>query len=441
MFSSLYLKARFFLVIAILVVLFLFAYSLPFLFFFAKAAVFISILAIIIDFSLLFRTKKGIFAVRSLPDKFSNGDQNPVFISLENRYPFVTTLEIIDELPFQFQLRNVLFKEKLDIHQQKNIQYELRPVERGEYHFGKLNIFCASPLGLLQKRYQFSESKMVAVYPSFIQMRQYELMAISNRLKEFGLKKIRRIGHSMEFEQIRNYNIGDDYRTLNWKATARRGELMVNQFQDEKSQQIYSLIDKGRVMKMPFEEMTLLDYAINASLVISNIAIKKGDKSGLLTFSKTVEQHLPAYKRGSQMRKLQELLYQQTTDFLESEYERLYAHVHRKITQRSLLLLFTNFETLSGLNRQIDYLRQLNKRHLLVVVFFENTELKQLLEQKASETTVIYQKTIAEKLAFEKRQIIKELQRHGIQSILTAPQHLTINTINKYLELKARGFI
>ena len=158
----------------------------------------------------------------------------------------------------------------------------------------------------------------------------------------------------MEFEQIRNYNIGDDYRTLNWKATARKGELMVNQFQDEKSQQIYSLIDKGRVMKMPFEEMTLLDYAINASLVIPNIAIKKGDKSGLLTFSKTVEQHLPAYKRGSQMRKLQEMLYQQTTDFLESDYERLYAHVRRTITQRSLLLLFTNFETLSGLNRQID---------------------------------------------------------------------------------------
>jgi len=338
-------------------------------------------------------------------------------------------------------LRNVLFNEKIDIHQQKNIQYELRPVERGEYHFGKLNIFCASPLGLLQKRYQFSENKMVAVYPSFIQMRQYELMAISNRLKEFGLKKIRRIGHSMEFEQIRNYNIGDDYRTLNWKATARKGELMVNQFQDEKSQQIYSLIDKGRVMKMPFEEMTLLDYAINASLVISNIAIKKGDKSGLLTFSKTVEQHLPAYKRGSQMRKLQEMLYQQTTDFLESDYERLYAHVRRTITQRSLLLLFTNFETLSGLNRQIDYLRQLNKRHLLVVIFFENTELKQLIEGKATEAKAIYQKTIAEKLAFEKRQIVKELQRHGIQSILTAPQNLTINTINKYLELKARGFI
>src|SRR5690606_40532545 len=123
--------------------------------------------------------------------------------------------------------------------------------------------------------FRVSQNKTVPVYPSFRQMRKYELPAISNRLTEFGIKKIRRIGQNREFEQIKEYVVGDDYRTINWKATARRGTLMVNTYQDERAQQVYAVIDKGRTMKMPFEGMTLLDYDINASLVISNIAIRK----------------------------------------------------------------------------------------------------------------------------------------------------------------------
>ncbi len=307
--------------------------------------------------------------------------------------------------------------------------------------FGAVNIFFESAIGFARRRYQFDNEQEVAVYPSYLQMHQYELLAISNRLQEFGLKKIRRIGHSMEFEQIRDYVSGDDYRTINWKATARRNDLMVNQFQDEKSQQIYSILDKGRVMKMPFEGMSLLDYAINASLVISNIAIKKGDKAGLLSFSDKATNMLPASRQSGQLRQIQEALYKETTDFWESDYEKLYSLIHRQISRRSLLLLYTNFETLSALHRQLPFLRRIAQRHLLVVVFFENTELKSLLEMPADTITHTYQKIIAEKFAYEKRLIVKDLLAYGIQSILTPPNMLTVNTINKYLELKARGMI
>ncbi|RKH49304.1 DUF58 domain-containing protein, partial [Corallococcus aberystwythensis] len=144
----------------------------------------------------------------------------------------------------------VLFQARLNPHETQAIRYELRPTRRGEYNFGAVNVFVLSPLGLLKRRYQFEKEKTVAVYPSFLQMRQYELLAATNRLTEIGVKRIRRIGHSMEFEQVRPYTTGDDVRTINWKATSRRTHaqgtaLMINAYQDERSQSVYCLIDKG----------------------------------------------------------------------------------------------------------------------------------------------------------------------------------------------------
>jgi len=192
---------------------------------------------------------------------------------------------------------------------------------------------------------------------------------------------------------------------------------------------------------MPFNELTLLDYSINASLVISNVALIKHDKAGIITFSHKTDSFLQAERKASQMQKIMELLYRQKTGFLETSYELLFSTVIRRINQRSLLLLFTNFETVASMHRQLPYLRQLAKRHLLVVIFFRNTELVSFIQKPATHTEQVYLKTIAEKFDFEKRLIVKELEKHGIASILTAPENLTVNTLNKYLELKARGLI
>ncbi|WP_138994674.1 DUF58 domain-containing protein [Larkinella sp. C7] len=443
-FRALYVSIRVWLLLIAFVLLFILAYVFPVLFPFVKLLLAVLVALCLLDGILLFRNptqRAAFFARRELPDRLSNGDENPVTIYLENRYSFPAKVEIIDEIPFQFQKRDVLFTATLKPNETKALRYELRPTKRGEYHFGAVNVYAMTPLRLLKRRYQFSQDKMVAVFPSFLQMRQYELLAISNRLSEVGIKKVRRIGHSMEFEQVRAYNRGDDVRTINWKATARRSDLMVNAFWDEKSQAIYCLIDKGRVMKSPFEGLSLLDYAINATLVLSNIALLKQDRAGLLTFSEQIGQLVPAERRPGHMQKILEVLYRQKTRFLESDYEALYTNLRRHIRQRSLLLLFTNFETVNALRRQLPYLRRMAKDHLLIVVFFENTELKTLLDRPANSTEEIYQKTIAEKFYYEKKLIVKELQQYGIQAILTAPQNLTADTVNKYLELKARGMI
>lgn len=393
------------------------------------------------DLLLLYLGKKTINGKRSVPEKLSNGDKNDMRITIENFYRFPAYCTIIDEIPFQFQKRDFNYHVTIPPFGSRMVGYTLRPVKRGEYNFGKLNIYVTGPLKLVKRRFVFDEGKTVPVYPSFLQMRKYELLAISNSLKEEGIKRLRKVGQSMEFENIREYVIGDDPRAINWKSTARRSQLMVNHFRDEKSQQVYSLIDKGRTMLMPFEGLSLLDYAINASLVISNIALQKQDKAGLITFSDKLSSVVPADRKMYQIKQILEVLYNQRTKWQESDYEMLYAQVRHNVKQRALLILFSNFESLSALYRQMPYLRKIARNHLLVVVFFENTEMSKLLHERPKDTERIYIKTIAEQFAYEKRQMVKELESVGIHAILTPPANLTVNVINKYLELKSRRLI
>jgi uncharacterized protein (DUF58 family) len=439
--KSFFLSTRFFLVAAILVIVYTLSYFLPQLLVISNLLLITVVFLLISDAFILYINRKGIHSFRSTPNRLSNGDDNEIKIFLENKYAFRISCEIIDEIPFEFQIRNISFNISIESGKTKIFTYNLRPVKRGEYNFGRTNIYTSSPIGFVKRRYQFEGTKIVPVYPSYIQMKKYELMAISGRLTEAGVKRIRRIGHSIEFDHIKDYVRGDDYRTINWKATARKTRLMVNHFDDEKSQQVYSVIDIGRIMKMPFDGMSLLDYAINSSLVISSIAMLKHDKAGLITFSNKVSNILPADKQARQMQKILEILYKQKTDYLESDYEILTSTILQKLNHRSLMLLFTNFETVNALQRQLAYLRRLSRAHLLIIIFFVNTELYSLIEKPAENVEEIYHKTIAEKFAYEKRLIVKELARYSIQSILTTPQNLSVNTINKYLELKAHGLI
>ena len=396
------------------------------------------LMAIVIDALLVYGKKKGMEAERIVSDRFSIGDDNKVFIRLFNHYGFPVRTSIIDELPVQFQERKWIKKIKLDGTAENRLEYILRPTTRGEYIFEDINVYVHAPLQLVKRRYIFQAQQVVKVYPSYVQMRRYQLLAVNNRLQEVGVKRTRKLGHSMEFEQIKEYVRGDDYRTINWKASARKGGLMVNNFTDERSQQIYCLINKGRVMKMPFGGLTLLDHAINASLVLSNVALVKQDKAGIITFEKNLDTFLQADKKPTQMNLVLENLYKQKTDFLEPDFEKLFSVIRNRVTNRSLLVLFTNFESVESLQREMPALKKIARYHLLLVVFFENTELKSVIEKRAGSLEEIYIKTIAEKFAYEKRLMVKELHKNGIPSILTTPENLTVNTVNKYLELKTR---
>lgn len=382
-----------------------------------------------------------ITARRSCSDRFSNGDENEVRITVENRLSIPVHVDIIDELPDIFQRRDVRFPVELKRGEKREIVYRLRPVRRGVYHFGRIRLFVTSPLGLVTTRITDGDPQEVKVYPSYLMLNQYELLAAHHNLTELGIKRVRRLGHHTEFEHIKEYVRGDDYRTINWKASARRHQIMVNTYQDERSQQVYSVIDKGRIMQSAFRGMTLLDYAINASLVLSYVALRREDKVGLATFSNHFETFLPASQQAGQMQQLLESLYRQATDFGESDYSALSVHLNKHITKRSLLILYTNFDSVVGMERQLEALKFLSSRHVVLAVFFENASLTAFAERKPRHLSDYFDQTLADKFIAEKQHVVNLLQRHGIYALLTAPERLSVDVINRYLEMKARHVI
>ncbi len=439
MLRSLFLTRRTFILGWVIALLLIAGWAWRPAFVFGRLALLLLVIAVAADLFILYGKQTGITAVRRTMARWSNGDHNPVTLIITSGYGLDMHIRVLDELPVQFQKRDLAFHADLKAWNTIDLDYTVRPVQRGVYHYGAINIFVSSMLGLVERRYRQDQEREVAVYPSYLQLRKYELLAINDRLTLAGIKRVRRMAQQAEFERIKEYIPGDDRRTVNWKASARRGRMMVNQYQDERAQQVFSLIDTGRVMKMPFEELSLLDYAINASLVISSIAMRKEDRAGVITFSNTVHDVLPASRQKGQMQHILQLLYGQATGHLETDIEALYVAVRRNIHQRSLLLLFTNYESVSALTRQLPYLQHLNRQHLVVPIFFINTELEQDLKKEPGNTEEVYVRAITEKTVYEKQLIARELERHGMPAILCRPQDLTVSVINRYLEIKARG--
>lgn len=433
-----FLSRRFYLLTLIIILLLCAGYMFGTLFLLGQVALGLLLLAVAIDLFLLYRTK-GIQSSRQCSPRFSNGDDNEVHLRVESRYAFPVRLSVIDEVPVIFQQRDVCFKLSLDSGEGKTITYHLHPTRRGTYAFGHIRVFVSSRMGLIERRFTCGMPQNIKVYPSYLMLHRYELLAMSDNLTELGIKKIRRVGHQTEFEQIKDYVKGDDYRTINWKASARRHQLMVNVYQDERSQQIYNVIDKGRVMQQAFEGMTLLDYAINASLVLSYVAMRKDDKAGLVTFNEHFDTFISASKHAGQMQTLLESLYGQETTYGETDFSALCVHLAKHVGKRSLMILYTNFSSLNSMKRQLPYLQQLSRQHRLLVVFFEDADLKEYIAGKPVDTEGYYRQVIAEKFAYEKRLIVNTLKQHGIYSVLTTPNNLSIEVINKYLEMKGRG--
>lgn len=436
-----FLTNRFFWLFGAIAALFALSYAFPMLYPLALTAFAAAVALVLTDAVMLFARKLQIHCERKTNPIFSLSDPNKVQLFLENQGRLTLDCTVIDELPEQFQRRDFEGYGHLLPQATFMLEYVLRPLTRGVYTFGNVNLFVKTRIGLIEKRMIFEQPEKVSVYPSIIQMKQYELRAMQQIAHETGIKKLRRIGHSYEFEQIKNYTEGDDYRAINWKASGRHSSLMVNQYEDERSQQVYCVIDKSRVMRMPFEGLSLMDYAINTALAISNIILKKQDKAGLLTFSDVMGATLKAERDTGQLRRISESLYREKERPVEANYDLLYEASQRLIGARSLLILFTNFESSYALDRALPALRRLQRKHLLVVVFFENTEIKQLALAPTETTADIYRQTVARKFLHDKREMVYKLRQYGIQSILTKPEDLTLNTINKYLELKSRGLI
>lgn len=424
-----------------IVVVFITGFWANILFVFARILFFLFIGYCVFEIMVLFSNREGIIAERTVPNKFSNGDKNPVTISFESRYNFDAHLLIFDELPAQFQSRDTHWERTIKQREQQLLTYHVRPVKRGDYTYGSVVILASTLLHLFRRRYRFDQAATAKVYPSFLHLKKYELLAFGNIRRVGQVIVSKKLGHGMEFEQIKDYVQGDPQRWLNWKATAKRQSLMVNQYTDELSKDIWCFVDKGRLMRMPFEGMSLLDYAINAALAVSHIALKSGDHVGLLTFSNKLSSMILPSKRSGQINTIMNALYSQRTHYMDSNYGLMTKYIKTKIRRRSLLLLFTNYETTHAFRRQLKDLRRLVRDHVVVVFFFENTEVSDLISKPATGLKAIYNKAIAEESQMSKASMLAEMKAAGIFAMMVKPENLSLKSVNKFLEIKSRGLI
>lgn len=437
-----YLTTRFLYVSLVVVGVFAMGFPFPIL---ESVGIFLFLLlltGLLIEVILLYLSGNLLHVSRDLQDQLSNGDENVVEYKIAGKFDFVPTIKILDEYPSQLQLRNC----ELSLHPktkkfEAQYDYSIYPKTRGEYFFGNVKILIGTKLGLINKLVTFDRKMTIKVVPSIIQYKKFSFLAYTNRLEEVGVKKVRKVGSSTEFEQINEFQRGDNIKRINWKATARRTTLMVNHYEDQKAQNIYFLLDKGRMMHMPFNGLSLFDYAVNSSLSLAGVAKHKGDKVGLITFSDVIGTWLPAQSIGNQVSKISQELYHQKIRQKDTDFSRLYKNIRLRMRGRSMLVMYTNFDSMVSLNRQMKYLKAISKYHLLVVVSFLNEEVVELANQKTKGERNFFDQSIAEKFLQEKQQINQELNLAGIYTISTLPKDLTVNSINAYLKVKSRGLL
>lgn len=436
--TQLYPSERFFGALGGVIVVAAASHWLPPLFWLAVGGSVGILMLTLADAYRLYLAAAGVTAVRQPPRVFSLGDELPVRISVENVSSFFLHLTIIDELPAQLQLRDHRLSLTLGPRERKTLAYGLRPLSRGVYKFGAVNVFLNTRWCLAERRLRVGQAQEVAVYPSIVQMERFA-PPIRGGVSATGNQRARTLAKSYAFDQIRAYVRGDDLRRVNWKATARRGEVMVNQYDIERAQRVYCLIDKGRTMGMPFGGLSLLDHAINAALAVSKVVLQQQDRAGLLTFSDKLGDVLVADGKPDQLRRILETLYRQKEREGESSYDLLYQAIRRWVPARSLLLLFTHLESAHALDRVLPALRRIARYHTLLVVLFEDTEVTGLLDTPTSDAETVYRKGTARRYLLERQLVAARLRQNGIQVLLVRPEALTGAVISRYLEMRGRG--
>ena len=393
----------------------------------------------VVDARRLYRLAAGVSGQRTTPRAFSLGDALDVRIRLHNAAAATAYATVTDEQPVQLQVRGQRLAVELPPGEARELRYAVLPRTRGDYAFGRINVFLRTDWRLVERRLRLGAEQTVPVYPSIVQMQQFALRARTH-VPAPGSRRLRRLTRSYEFDQIKEYVRGDDFRSINWRATGRRNELMVNQYEEERAQRVFCVIDKGRTMLMPFGGLSLLDYAINASLALSKVVLDRDDRAGLVTFADRIGTVLPADSKPDQLRRILGALYREEERPVESDYDLLYYASRRLVGGRSLFLLFSNFESNYALDRTLPGLRRIARTHRLVVVLFENTEVAALLDPApVTNAEDVYLRSTARGFLQDRRLMAARLRRNGIQVILTRPEELTGAVVERYLALKARG--
>lgn len=408
------------------------------------------LLLVIVDF--LLTTRPYDLEVERLHDqRLSLGADNAITILIANRSRRKLSLHIRDEFPSSFYSSATILQGHVGPYELHEARYHLRPYQRGNYAFGDIHLRYTSFLQTFIRQARYSAQGAIKVYPNVLDVRKYDILARRGLLHELGLRPQRILGSGTEFERLREYSTDDEYRRINWKATARRGKPIAAEYETERSQYVVSLIDSGRLMRSPVppstnepqqsrpQSLAKLDYAINSALLLSYVALLKGDYAGLLTFADDVRNYL-APKRGKvQFQRMLEALYHVQFEMVEANHAQALAYLGSRHRRRSLVVMYTDLVTLDAARPMIAHMAQLSRRHIPLCVLIADPHISQLRHQSVQQSQAVYKRAVAEMLLDERKAVCDMLNRHGVLTLDVPANQLSVSVINTYLELKGRG--
>jgi uncharacterized protein (DUF58 family) len=375
---------------------------------------------------------------RQYEHRLSLGAENLITLQVENRSKTNLEVTIKDEPPVSFGVSDSMLRGKVPADSAVTFRYSLDPPKRGDYQFGRINVRFPSKLGLFMRQFQITAANSdIRVYPNIQDIRKYQIMTRRGYLIESGLKSSRAVGLGTDFESLRDYQVDDTYRRINWGATARRGRLTVNQYEEDKSQNILLVLDAGRMMSGNVTSLSKLDYAINACLLLGYVGVNHDDKVGLIAFADEVKMYLPPRKGQPQLQKILGGLYNLQPAMVESDYRAVCQYIGFKNRKRSLICFFTDLIDEEASARLITYVSSLTGNHLVMCITMLDTSLVRMAKKFPTDSKDVYEKGVARSVLRNREIAISQLKSRGVVVVNVPPEELSVSTINKYLEIKS----
>lgn len=378
---------------------------------------------------------------RACEPRLSLLEENPVTITIKNLWDGKLVGSLVDEYPEPGRAGPERLDFAIPRGESRQLSYRYRPEARGDVVFPRVHLRLLGKWGFIVRRLAVPLETKCQVYPDLIQTRRWDLLARKGALFAAGFKPIGRFGRGTEFSQLREYLPDDEFRKIDWKATARKGSLVVREYEVERSQPLALFIDCGRQMIGRIDEHTRLDYAINAALMLAYVAILRGDQVGLVAFGAKIQHYLAPRRGAAQLNRIIEALYDAQPSEVESDYAgaiRTFLATWRK---RSLIVLFSDVVDPSASSVLLGHLPSLHPRHLPLAVLLKDPELAAIERQVPSTVSQLYEKAVACDLATGRDLAARQLRQAGCLVVDVAPQDLTVAVVNEYLKLKARSLI
>jgi uncharacterized protein (DUF58 family) len=373
--------------------------------------------------------------------KLSLGVRNPVTLSVRNRSRRGTSFQVRDEPPEEFQIETRLLEGQVPPLETWTGVYHLQPLRRGDYRFGDLTMRWLGPLGLVLRQGTVKAAGPVKVYPNLLDVRMYDLLLRKNRLQELGLRTTRMFGEGTEFERLREYLPDDEYRRINWKATARRHRPVTVQYQTERSQTVMAVLDTGRMMQSPVANIAKLDYAVNAVLFLSYVATGKGDRVGVMSFADEVSHYLAPRQGRGQFYRMLEVLYAVDAQQVEPDYRKALTYLAVKQRRRALIIIFTDLSSGASLNNLVAQVSLLARSSLPLVVTISDPDVHAAAAQVPHDSLSTYQRAAASQMLDERRVVLDTLRKRGALTLDVPANQLSMSVINRYLELKGKTLL